>query len=167
MAGTTYRIRIVKPDFQFEAEGDKTFVLEMLNRFEGGAPDVSAAPSQKGRRKASVTTTSMAVSGKVVSISEFIRHLGLKKHTDIVVAFGYYLEKYSGLASFTPADINSCYYNAKMESSNTSQMTIRNIKSGRIMEATSPKGAKRGKKSYMLTRTGEEFIEKKLSAPAE
>ena len=163
MAGTTYRIRIVKPDFQFEAEGDKAFVLQMLNRFEGGAPELTGKPSRKGKGRSSVTSTGSIASAKDLSISEFIRQLGLKKHTDILVAFGYYLEKYSGLASFTPADINSCYYDAKMESSNTSQMIIQNIKSSRVMEAKKTKGSGKGKKSYVLTRTGEEFVEGKLS----
>ena len=167
MAGTNYRIRIVKADYQFEAEGDKAFVLEMLNRFEGGALEAPAKPIHKGRRKTGVTPTRSIGTGKDLSISEFTRQLGLKKHTDIVVAFGYYLEKYSGLASFTPADINGCYYDAKMESSNTSQMIILNIKSSRIMPAKKPKGSGKGKKRYLLTRTGEAFVEGKLSASAQ
>jgi hypothetical protein len=38
-----YRVRIVRGDRQFEAEGDKSFVLDLLRRFEGG--DISAAYS--------------------------------------------------------------------------------------------------------------------------
>ena len=33
-----YRIKIVKAGFEFEAEGDKKFVTDMLNRFEKGGP---------------------------------------------------------------------------------------------------------------------------------
>jgi hypothetical protein len=84
----------------------------------------------------------------------------VKKHTDIVLAFGYYLEKYSGVTEFTPADINACYYDSKMDSSNTSQMLIQNIKRHRIMEA---KRGKSKKRSYVLTNTGENFIKSKLS----
>lgn len=90
-------------------------------------------------------------------MGEFVRQLGLKKHTDIVLAFGYYLEKISGVREFSPADINKCYYEAKMENSNTSQMLIQNIKNGRIMPARGTK------KLYTLTKTGEDFIETVLN----
>ena len=163
MADTNYRIKIVRPDFQFEAEGDKSFVLEMLNRFESTDSAKSLKSSQKAGQAMKSAPTVKAPTAKAVSESEFIRQLGFKKHTDIVLAFGYYREKYSGLRDFTPADINSCYYDAKMESSNTSQMIIRNIKQGRMMEAKKAKGEKKTKKSYVLTRSGEDFIDKKLS----
>jgi predicted transcriptional regulator len=82
----------------------------------------------------------------------------------MVLAFGYYIEKMSGLPSFTPADINACYYEAKLETSNTSQMIIQNIRNSRMMPAK--KGTSKGKKAYTLTQTGEDFIEKKLNKPA-
>ena len=44
MPETIYRIKIVKPDFEFEAEGDKTFVLEMLNRFESEGRQTGVKP---------------------------------------------------------------------------------------------------------------------------
>ena len=98
------------------------------------------------------------MAGKKISVGEFIRQLGFKKHTDLVLAFGYYLEKNAGLQTFTPADINSCYYEAKMESSNTSQMIIQNIRRGLLMAAKKDKD--QGKKgAYTLTHSGEEYIE--------
>ena len=138
-----YRVRIVRGDTQFEAEGDKRFVLDMLDRFEaeGGIPELS--------KTRSTTTTKQPTPGKSVSAREFIQRLGLKLHTDRAVAFGYYLEHYSGKAEFTPADVNNCYYEAKMEPSNTSQAFIQNIKRGYIMEGKQSKKA--GRKTYTLT----------------
>jgi hypothetical protein len=148
----TYRIRMSKGDQNFEAEGDKRFVLEMLKRFEGvgvsrttpsaGPPDPVALASSKR-----------------VSVGEFIRQLGVKKHTDLVVAFGYYLEEHSGLKDFTAADINNCYYEAKMETTNVSQSIIQNIKRGYMMEAKGDKKAKKGRR-YTVTATGQSFIGK-------
>jgi len=89
-----------------------------------------------------------------------IQQLDLKKHTDITLAFGYYLERYAGALQFTPADINNCYYEAKMETSNTSQMIVQNIKRGYMMP--SRKKGEEGKNRYTLTNTGEKFIESKL-----
>lgn len=161
MAGN-YRLKIAYGDRQFEAEGDKKFVLDMWVKFREYSPHVKEAPIEKKiQEKAPEQIFSPARAGKTLSVGEFIRQLGLKKHTEFVLAFGYYLEKYAGMREFGPADINKCYYDSKMDSSNTSQMLIQNIKQGRIMEA---KGAKKkGQKHYTLTRTGEEFIEKVIS----
>lgn len=161
----TYRIKIAHGDSHFEVEGDKKFVLDMLAKY--GEVSTTVAPTRSVPSRTAKTgpaTVLLPTAGKKVSLGEFIRQLGFKKHTDMVLAFGYYLEKVSGLASFTAADINTCYYEAKLESSNTSQMIVQNIRSGRMMPAK--KGEDKGKKAYVLTRTGEEFIEKKPAKPA-
>jgi hypothetical protein len=141
-----------KGDQNFEAEGDKRFVLEMLKRFEGGVTSkttVSQGPPDP---------VALA-SSKRVSVGEFVRQLGVRKHTDLVVAFGYYLEEHSGLKDFTAADINNCYYEAKMETTNVSQSIIQNIKRGYMMEAKGDKKAKKGRR-YTVTATGQSFISK-------
>jgi hypothetical protein len=161
MASHNYRIRIVRADQQFEAEGDKAFVLAMLERFEGGAVPKTSKSSKKSTKVSESSELITPHHDKALAVGEFIRQLGFKKHTDIVLAFGYFLETHSGLSDFTPADINTCYYDSKMEASNTSQMIIRNINQGRIMEAK--KGKDQKKKSYVLTRTGEDFILTKMN----
>jgi len=145
----TYRIRISRGDRHFEAEGDKRFVQEMLRRFEGG--DSNTTAGEKAANPAALA------SSKRVSVGEFVRQLGVKKHTDLVVAFGYYLEEHSGLKDFTAADINNCYYEAKMETSNVSQSIIQNIKRGYMMEAKGDKKGKKGRR-YTVTATGQSFI---------
>jgi predicted transcriptional regulator len=161
MAGN-YRLKIAYGDRQFEAEGDKKFVLDMWAKFQEKVPQIKEMPAErKIQEKSSEQTSFTSRSGKALSVGEFIRQMGLKKHTEFVLAFGYYLEKYTGMREFGPADINKCYYDSKMDSSNTSQMLIQNIKQGRIMEAKGTK--KKGQKQYTLTQTGEEFIEKALT----
>jgi hypothetical protein len=156
MAGKTYRLRIARGDQQFEAEGDKSFVLEMLKKFDGGA--VSATPPKGRTLKPSFRHAGGFASSKMVSVGEFIRQYAFKKHTDRVLAFGYYLEQHSGLQSFTPADINNLYYEAKMEASNTSQAIIQNIKRGFMMEAKKDAKKKGGAKTYTLTASGETHL---------
>lgn len=153
----TYRIRISKGDQQFEAEGDKRFVLEMVKRFEGDSPVL-----QKGKPPSNPVRLA---SSKQISVGEFIRQLGVKKHTDLVVAFGYYLEEQGGLKNFTAADINNCYYEAKMETTNVSQSIIQNIKRGYMMEAKRDKEAKKGRR-YTVTASGQAFI-KKIAASSD
>ncbi len=165
----TYRLRIVKGDLNFEAEGDKKFVLEMLSRFEKPPAATLSAPLHPGRKSKGQASAMAALPiAKGVSPGEFIRQFRFKKHTDLVLAFGYYLEKHSGLAEFSAADINNCYYEAKMESSNTSQMVIQNIRRSFMMEARKrSKESKSGRKLFTLTRSGEEHLQKALASGAE
>lgn len=156
-----YRISIAKGDTRFEAEGDKEFVLRMMAEYGGIQPPSTAKATQDGKTASSRSTTGgtlTIVPGKKTSVGEFIRQLEVKKHMDLVVAFGYYLEKTAGLGSFTVADINNCYYEAKLESSNTSHMVIQNIKKGLLMPAKG-KGDK-GRQAFVLTRTGEDHVSK-------
>ncbi|MGH8100341.1 MAG: hypothetical protein ACREIW_03525 [Chthoniobacterales bacterium] len=154
-----YRIRISRAGEDFEAEGDKRFVLDMLQLFEHGG--AKRSKGQHGGHADRETSTAEEPPGKTLSAGEFIRRLGSKKHVDMVLAFAYYLEKYADTKAFTPADINNCYYDAKMEASNTSQMIILNIRRGHLMEAKQDKGA--GKKRYTITNSGEEQVERQLA----
>ena len=151
----TYRIKIVKNGLELEVEGDKKFVLDMLARYDKGT---EAAKSGTGSKK--TIDSKEQIAGKSLSPGEFIRTTGFKKAVDIVLAFGYYLEKSNGLASFAPTDINACYYEAKMESSNTSQFIILLIRKSFLMEAKQIE--KKGRKKYTLTKTGIDYIEGKL-----
>lgn len=152
-----YRVSIAKGDTKFEAEGDKKFVVQMLARYSGIEPASQDAGVLSSKQRASRSSKDVPpVAGKKTSVGEFIRQLEVKKHMDLVVAFGYYLEKNAGLGSFTVADINNCYYEAKLESSNTSQMIIQNIKKGLLMAAKG-EGDKR-RQAFVLTRTGEEYV---------
>ncbi|OGU35592.1 MAG: hypothetical protein A2068_09455 [Ignavibacteria bacterium GWB2_35_6b] len=155
MSVNNYRIKIVRDNQEFEVEGDKEFVLEMIEKFETFS-DKQTLQSYGNEFKEGEKPISKTVSTKPVSVGEFIRLLGFKKHTDIVLSFGYYLEIYGDLKEFSPADINNCYYEAKMESSNTSQMIIYNIKKGFFMPT-------RGEnKNYTLTQTGIDYIKENL-----
>jgi hypothetical protein len=151
----------VKGDQQFEAEGDKAFVLEMLKKFDIGMKmDMNIEGHSAGKGKVTSDIKIASTSGKKLSVGEFIRQTEAKKHTDLVLVFGYYLEKYSGAKEFSPADINSCYYEAKMEVSNTSQMLLLDIKRGYIMESKNSKS--KAKKIYTLTNSGVTHVENNL-----
>jgi predicted transcriptional regulator len=150
-------MRVRMGDNELEVSGPRAFVEAKIDEFvkkqkELPSKGESITPSAPSR------TGDVSATDKGISIGEFIRRLGLKKHTDLVLAFGYFLEKYAGETEFSPADINRCYYDAKMDTSNTSQMIIQNIKRGYIMEAKSANSKGKGKKSYTLTNTGEQFI---------
>lgn len=133
---------------------------QMATRFEAMLGDVADIDDNlikaDGKKDFSPTKRS-------TSTREFIQQIGLKRHTDLAVAFGYYLEHQLGKLEFTPADINNCYYEAKLEPSNTSQSIIQNIKRSYMMEARTKSTSKKGaRKRYMLTQSGEDFINRKL-----
>jgi len=159
MPARNYRIRIVRGDEQLEAEGDKAFVLNMLKQFTPGGAATTPPGGGRTRAAPSPAAAPARTSGKSLSVGEFVRQYGFKKHTDLVLAFGYYLEKYAGVDRFTSADISNCYYEAKLETSNTSQMISQNIKRSYMMAAKKARGEKGGGKGYTLTRSGEQFIE--------
>jgi len=155
------RIRLVREGFEFEAEGDRAFVHEMIQRFASGARQ-PASSDEEGRVDPAFEGIAppLLPPSKAISIREFLGQLAFQKHTDFVVAFGYYLEKYAGHSGFAPADLNSLYYEAKLDTSNTSQMIILNIKRGYLMEAKKTENG--GRKQYILTNSGEKFIEDRL-----
>jgi predicted transcriptional regulator len=126
-----------------------------LNRFDSSHAEGSKKPSG-GTEKVKQKDL------KSLSPGELVRNANIKRDIDLVLAFGYYLEKHSGLKSFSPRDINTCYYDAKIETSNTSQFVILLIKKGFLMEAKKEKTEK-GKKKYTLTQTGLDAAEKLLS----
>lgn len=161
MVAKSYRLKLSRDGQEFEAEGDKAFVLDMLKKFGPGDTNVVAQVNKPLERRGSSGKVEAAQvrKGKAVSIREFVQQLDLTKHTDITLAFGYYLERFADTPEFTPADINNCYYEAKMESSNTSQMIIQNIRRGYMMLA---KKADEGRKRYTVTQSGEKFIVGKL-----
>ncbi len=152
---TGYRIRFKQADTEFEIEGDKKYVTATYREMKEILGLVQQTkPVLTGEPKEAKSTAARSIGGKASSPREFIDRYGLKRHVDIVLAFGYFLEKVRGLRNFTGADINTCYYEAKVEPSNTSQMVINNIKKGLIMQSRKTGG----KANYTITRTGEEFV---------
>jgi hypothetical protein len=122
-------------------------------------------------RVAKIETGTIGVTGwesttrsptKKISIKEF-----LLKHppTDDIrrtLAIGYFLENQAGMASFTKADLESAYRNAKEKvPSNMSVNIGRCIKQGHMMEAADKKD---NKTAYVVTRSGEEFVRRGYKA---
>lgn len=168
--GGNYRVKIVRAGEELEFEGDKTFVYDMLKRYGETSSAAPITPTRRGKASAKGDQAAAAPrAGRALSVGEFVRQTGLKKHTDLVVAFAYYLEKHGDLKEFTSADINNCYYEAKIESSNTSQMLSQNIKRSFIMYArgSTPKKGRGAGKRYTMTTKGEHFVDSKLNKAAE
>lgn len=160
MAKTEYQVRFRQGDVEFEVRGDKTFVNRAYSEFKSGLLGTTRSESMVSSRP-TASPAAPRSNAKNTSPRELLDRFGVKRHVDVVLAFGYYLEKYRALKGFTSVDINTCYYEAKIEPSNTSQMIINNIRKGYMMQA--PRSGK--KKTFTITRTGEEFVEAGFKKP--
>ena len=94
---------------------------------------------------------------KDLSVKEFIIERRPSGDVEKTLAIGYYLEKFEGVASFNVDDIGHYFQLAKEPTpQNINDKVNMNIKKGHMTEA---KEKKNGKKAWMVTNSGEQFLE--------
>lgn len=97
---------------------------------------------------------------KPLSVKEYLTRYNPKSDVIRVLVLGNYLETEENIESFNAKDLKECFLKAKEKiPSNISDKIYKNIKGGFLMDATEKKG---GMKAYIITRTGEEYLEKLL-----
>jgi hypothetical protein len=99
--------------------------------------------------------TAAPAASKKLSIKEFL--LEHPPTTDIqrTLAVGYFLETQAGMASFTNADLEKGYRDAKEPTPSNMSVNIKHcIGHGHMMEAEEKKN---NKTAYVITRSGEQF----------
>lgn len=107
--------------------------------------------------KISQKTPSSAVA-KSLSLREFMNDKSPKTANDQGLTIGYYLENTMGYKSFSGDDLKEAFRKAKIvPPRNINDMVNKNITKGYIMDA---EGQKKGRKSWVLTATGENIVEK-------
>lgn len=96
---------------------------------------------------------------KKISAKEFLLSKVIKTDLHKTLLLGYYLERIEGMSSFNIVDLVSAYQAAKEpRPGNLSDTVGKNMTRGLFMAA--PK--KEGKKAWMLTTTGEKYVEEEL-----
>jgi hypothetical protein len=155
---SNYRVRIRKGDNEIEVEGDKKYIAQIIRDYGFGDVAPGTQDNKPGKKDATGVISQKGFGGRL-SAAEFVLKHQIKKHTDLVLGFGYYIEKMKGLDKFTPGDVTNCYYEAKLDPSNTSQMIVQNIKRGFLMEAKGTEKGTKGRKYYTLTQSGVTFVE--------
>ena len=94
---------------------------------------------------------------KKMSVKEFIMTKDLDDDVKRTLAIGYFLERMENISSFNVDDIKRSFHSAKLQlPSNINDKINMNIKNGHIMEAEEKKDSK---KAWVLTATGEKFVE--------
>jgi len=95
------------------------------------------------------------------TLGEFLDQKGNpSKHTDSMAVFAYWLFKVKKMKSFNVKDIIDCYNKTrKAKPSNPNQIINENVKRRIFAEASEKKD---GLKAWVITRTGEEYVEKMI-----
>lgn len=105
-------------------------------------------------------TESEMMMKKKISAKEFLMERELKSEVQKTLALGFYLEHVEGLPSFNIDDLVSVFQAAKeTRPKNINDVVNKNIGRGLLMEAAEKKDSK---KAWILTSTGEKYVEKEL-----
>jgi hypothetical protein len=111
----------------------------------------------------SVKTRKLPQGQKQLSIKEFLRLKSPKSKVHKTLAIGYYLERFDDMSSFNVDDIRISFKAAKEPAPSNIQAFInQNISNGHMMDF---KEKKNKKKAYVLTNSGEEYVEKGFKKP--
>ena len=146
MTDIPYKIKLKKGDFELEVQGDKLWVE---SKFKELTTEEISIP---GAREA-------IPRGMPETLGEFLDQKGNpQKHTEVVAVFAYWLFKVEKMESFNVKDIVECYNKTrKTKPSNPNQIINTNVASYLFAEAEEKKD---GYKAWVITRTGEEYVEK-------
>ena len=94
---------------------------------------------------------------KPLSLKEFLKEKKPKGYTQTALAIGFYFENYESLSSFNVDDLGLGFSAAKeTQPKNLNNTVNQNISNGYMMEC---KAKKDKKKTFVLTATGETFVE--------
>ena len=145
MTETNYRIRVKQGDFEVEVQGDKDWVESKFKELT--TQEVFISLPKK-----------VAAKGMPGTLGEFLDQKGNpSKHTDSVAVFAYWLFKVEKMTTFNVQDIIECYDKTrKAKPSNVNQIINQNVASHVFAEASEKKD---GLKAWVITRTGEEYVE--------
>jgi hypothetical protein len=145
MSDVNYRIKIRKGDFEVEVQGDKIWVESKFKELT--TQEVAISVSKK-----------VATEGIPETLGEFLDQKGNpSKHTDSMAIFAYWLFKVEKAESFNVKDMIDCYDKTrKAKPSNPNQIINQNVQRHIFAEASEKKD---GLKAWVITRTGEEFVE--------
>lgn len=148
MSETNYRIRYRKDNFEVEVQGDKEWVEKKFEELTS--------------KQISIVEERHEVKGMPGTLGEFLDMKGdPKKHTDITAIFAYWLFKVEHMESFNVKDILDCYDRTRKTKPANTNETINGNVERHIFEVAKEK--KDGFKAWVITRTGEEYVEQMKS----
>ncbi len=135
------RIRFRQSDLEIEIEGDREFVETHFNKF---LQRFQLSPFE-------------GVETKDKILNRLLEQKQPSSHSEKVLLFAYYLEKYKKLKAFTAEEIGRCYQETRIPQPRNINDLIRKLPGEYVMEV----GRKERKKAWRLTREGISYVEMK------
>lgn len=130
-------------------------IEQRLSELEGRAVKLEEATCLPLR------TTHAGSLQKKVSAKEFLITKKFKSEAQRTLVLGYYLEHMEDMPSFNISDLAAIFQSAREKRpANMNDAVNRNVARGLLMEAT---GKKDSKKVWILTSTGEKYVEEELN----
>jgi hypothetical protein len=115
------------------------------------------AQIEAGAGRKMILGTARKKDSKDLSVKEFIISKRPSGDVQKTLAMGYYLEKFEKVISFNIEDLGRCFQLAKEPTpQNINDKINMNIRKGHMAEA---KQKKNNKKAWIVTNTGEQFLE--------
>ena len=152
-------LKLTLGSFAVEVSGPQEYAdakfEELVARYTSGK---GASGSES--RPQSQASSSMEVQGKKLSASELIKKSNARNQSDIAVVLGYFMEKNSGIASFTSTELGNLAKETKRPFANSSDLVAKLTARGLMMSA----GEKEGQRAYAITASGEEYVESMLQS---
>lgn len=138
----------------------KKMIEEIINSIKGLNDRVSKI-EEKNINNTLSNHTDISINKKI-SIKEFLIEKDPKGGVDITLVIGYFLETYGGISPFNKSDLDKGFRNAKETlPQNVNDKVNLCIKKGHLMEVEEKKDSM---KAWVLTRSGEQYVEEKLPA---
>ncbi|MEM3580195.1 MAG: hypothetical protein QXH40_04985 [Candidatus Bathyarchaeia archaeon] len=145
MTETSYRFKYKKGDFEIEIQGDKEWVEKKFKEV-------------MGEKIIEPATLIAKVKALPDSLVEFLKIKGdPKEHIDRIIVFSYWLFYKENLKSYNVDDIERCYDETRIAKPTNIHAFMNDLQAKGYLK---PAGEKDGKKAWVVTRTGEEYVEK-------
>lgn len=126
-------------------------ILDAVKKLEARVARIEA-----GSATPNVDRTSGRLAPKKTSIREFLLQHPPNNDVQRTLAVGFFLEKHAGMSSFTAADLEKGYRDAKHKLPSNINMNVNHsIRNGHMMEGEEKKG---NKTAWVLTAYGEEYV---------
>lgn len=154
MSDSNYRIKYKKGDFEIEVQGDKAWVENKFDVLRKETPPKTIPQENSFAPTSAPATGEQTLPGTLV---EFTRIKNPSQYTDRIVIFAYWLFKKEKMSSYNSSDIENCYNETRItKPANISDMMNKIQGQGLI---TPVKEEKDGKKAWVITDTGEKYVE--------
>jgi len=141
---TNYKIRYRKDNFEIELQGDREWVEQKFREFM----------ENKKVEPRVITTGAKTLPDSLV---EFLKSKGNpRSHTDRATVFSYWLFHKENMETYNVDDIAKCYDEARITKPRNLTDTMNRLQAKGYVK---PTGEKEGKKSWVITQSGEEYVE--------